>query len=325
MDIRNRPALKQTARDCLERAAYDPKKLVLLSSGAVTILTVVVALVDYLLQHGISNTGGLSGVGPRSVLETASTLLTAAQLLLVPFWQYGYTAAAMHTARGQTAEPRTLFSGFRRFGPLLRGLLVQLLIYCAIAYGSMILIVQVYSLTPLAAAMYEVMEPIANEMMRTGVPPELSDATAMALLDAMVPMILIWLVVYMVLYCIASYHMRLMPYLLLEEDRKLGAFAALGVSRLRTKGHRLALFKLDLSFWWYYALEMLLTFVCYGNVLLQLAGVTLPFNSTVSFFLFYALYLIGLLGLHLWRKPLVETTYALAYDALVPPAKLRSE
>lgn len=322
MDICNRPALKQTARNCLERASYDPKKLVLLSSGAVTIVTIVVAVLDYLLQHGISATGGLSGVDTRSVLETIRSVLLIVQLLGIPFWRYGYTAAAMHTARGEPAAPRTLLSGFRRFGPLLRGLLVQLLIYFAIGYGSMTIIVQLYSLTPFAAPVYELLEPFVNEAMLTGVTPEIDAATAMALLDAAAPMMLIWLAVCLVLYCITAYHVRLMPYLLLEEDRKLGAFAALGASHRSTKGHRLDLFKLDLSFWWYYVIELLLTAICYGDVLLQQAGITLPINDTVAFFLFYALYLIGLLGLHLWRKPQVETTYALAYDALVPPATL---
>ena len=51
--------------------------------------------------------------------------------------------------------------------------------------------------------------------------------------------------------------------------------------------NRLALFRLDLSFWWYYLAQFLLTALCYGDVILQAMNVSLPFNADVAFFVFY--------------------------------------
>lgn len=320
MDIRNRSALKQSAAQALSAAPYDPRKLVLIHTGAVAVFSLLLAALDFLLENQISGTGGLSGMGTRSILSTAQSVLTLLQMAAVPFWQLGYLFTAMRMARRQPAQPRALLEGFRQFGPLLRTLLLQCVIYLGIGLASYFLCIQIYMMTPWANALYDLLFPMMESTTVMSGNLVLDDATLLALLDAMLPAFILWLAVFGVLACILSYQLRMMNYALLD-DPKAGAFAALRASRRMTKGSRTALFKLDLSFWWFYGLELLLSVLCYGDVILELLGVTLPFSGTVGYFLFYTLYLAGQIVLYLWRKNHVEVTYALAYDSLreLPP------
>ena len=120
MNISDRRGLKAEARDALAAASYDPKKLILIHSGASIALGLVLALVNYLLSLGIDGTGGLSGVGMRSILETAQSVLMIGQLTVAVFWQIGYIFAAMKIGKGETVGVRDLLQGFRNFGPVLR-------------------------------------------------------------------------------------------------------------------------------------------------------------------------------------------------------------
>ena len=64
------------------------------------------------------------------------------------------------------------------------------------------------------------------------------------------------------------------------------------------------------------ALAILIPLLCYGDVLLPLAGVNLPFDPMVSFFLFYVASQAAQVLLY-WRcRNLVECTYVGAYDTL---------
>ena len=79
------------------------------------------------------------------------------------------------------------------------------------------------------------------------------------------------------------------------------------------------LFRVDLSFWWYYVLEGLLLAVCYLDMAFQLLGVVLPIDPNLLFFLCYFFYLLGSVGLEVWAGPLLHTTYAAVYAHLLPP------
>ena len=83
-----------------------------------------------------------------------------------------------------------------------------------------------------------------------------------------------------------------------------------------THGRRLDIFKLDLSFWWFYVLDGLTLALCYGDLILGLMGISLPISADVSYFLFYVLYLAAQLGLYVFARNRVECTYAAGYDAL---------
>ena len=84
------------------------------------------------------------------------------------------------------------------------------------------------------------------------------------------------------------------------------------------KRNGFALFRLDLSLWWYFLLTALASAVGYGDVLLPMVGITLPWPETVSYFLFYGLFLVIQFAIYYFFGNRVGITYALAYDSLLP-------
>ena len=72
----------------------------------------------------------------------------------------------------------------------------------------------------------------------------------------------------------------------------------------------------NVVFWWYWGLQLLCGLLAFGDVLLPMMGVALPFGADTALLLFYGLQLAASLAVAwLWRAP-VETAYALAYDTL---------
>lgn len=131
----------------------------------------------------------------------------------------------------------------------------------------------------------------------------------------MVPLLIIGAVVIIAISLPVIYHYRLASYFLLDSDQPR-AFAAMRSSRKLMRYLCIDMFKLDASFWWFYLLEVLTGVLCYGDLILGWMGVTLPFDATFAYFLFFALYLIGQLALYLWRKNEIDVTYACAYEFL---------
>lgn len=315
MDIRNRRQLKGEARRSLAMASYNPRYLVLIHTGATILLSLLVMALDFVLENQIGNTGGLGGMGLRSVLSTIQTVLQIVEFVVLPFWEFGYVFTVLRLARVQEAQPDTLLTGFRHIGPVLRYTLLQTLLYCAIAIPVFYLAVSIFMFTPWAAPLYEAMLPLMNETSLTTQELLLNEAATAAIMDAYVPIFAIFGVLYLLICAPLYYGLRMGSFCLMDAPEK-GALAAMRESRRMMKGRRIQLLRLDLSFWWYYLLYALLTVVCYGDLLLPLIGVELPWSSTVSFFVFYILSLVFQLVLYILTRNQVEVTYALAYDAL---------
>ena len=129
----------------------------------------------------------------------------------------------------------------------------------------------------------------------------------------------------MVIYCIllviviwaVSYRFRLVDYLLIDQPQ-LGALSALRTSRQKMKGHIKELFKLDISFWWYYLLRALSAGLIYLDMVLAILGVQLPLSPTASFFGVILAYLGSDFALNYFFLNRVEMAYALFYDILNP-------
>jgi hypothetical protein len=102
----------------------------------------------------------------------------------------------------------------------------------------------------------------------------------------------------------------------LADDPDKGAIHAILKSRHLMRRNCIALFRLDLKLWWYYAAQVLITLICYGDVLLPMAGVSFPWNATVSYYLFYVLSLAAQFALYYFTMNRVYGIYAVAYDAL---------
>lgn len=309
MIFRNRRGLKEEADRLLSQAALDPRKLMLIYVGATALLMLAATALNYILQLQIDGTGGLSGLGMRSALQTAAEVLQMAVSLVVPFWTMGYVSAVLRMARGQEFGTGTLLDGFRNFGPVLRLNLLRSALYVGICFVCCYLGMQIFLLTPLADPIYAAMESlteVSGELV-------LDDAALAAVEQAMIPMLVLCGILCAVVVLPVYYGLRLADFALMD-DPKAGARAAMSRSRAMMKGNKISLFRLDLSFWWFYLLDGLLMVLCYGDVVLSLLGVTLPFNADTAYFVFYVVYLVAQLCLYVWAKNKVECTYALGYD-----------
>ncbi len=290
-------------------------RLVLIWAGAAAGLSLAAGLLNYLLDTGIAGTGGLDGMGLRGLLSTAQSVLTMAASLLLPFWSLGYLAATLGMARQQPVSERTLLSGFRRFGPGLRLTVLEGLVYGLLCMGVTYLSVMILAMTPLARPVVAVMEPMMEALLTdpSWMP---SQAQSMALLEAMLPMLLWAMGLCLLVTVPVSYRLRFAR-LRLMDDPGCGARAALKTSFYMTKGHCLDLVKLDLGYWWFYLLELLILALSYGDTLLPLLGVSLPFGPELAFWLFYVLALVLQVAVYTVFHNRVSIAYALYYDSLL--------
>ncbi len=315
MDKNDRQYLKNQACQCLANAACSPARLIAIHTGVISLAAVLLAAANYFLEQQIGATGGLGGIGSRSVLVTVQSMLQLAQSVLLPFWQIGYVYVAMKLARQEATAPADLLEGFRRFGPVLRLHLLKTVISIAVAVLATNIASTIFLVTPFSAPLVNALTPLLSDADAISDPTALQEAITAVGESAMIPLACIFAVVLLLLGVPVFYHYRMASYFLLDSDSPK-AFAAMRSSRRLMRYLCLDLFKLDASFWWFYFLEILTVVLCYGDLLLSWMGLSLPFSADAAYYLFFGLYLVSQFGLYLWCKNRVEVTYACAYEFL---------
>lgn len=308
MSIPSAKYLKKKAANRLQ-SGKDPKKVVLVYAGIVAASSLVVTVVRNLLDSQISQTGGIQNIGTRSMLTTADTVLTIAQLLLMMCLTLGYTGSMLRIARGQYASPNSLKAGAERIWLLLRTRLLQGLILAAASFSLCFLVVNVCLLTPLSSRLIAVMGSMSAEALLA------DDIALLSLYSAMLPIMLIYLAALVPLLWYFSCTYRMVDYLLIDRPQ-LGAFGALRESRRMMQGNMKMMFRVDLSFWWYYVLQAVVTALVYLNMVLALFGLGLP--ADVLYWGTIVLYLAADFAVRYFFSNKVAVTYALFYDTLCP-------
>ena len=313
MNIRDIRQLKRTASQRLANAPL-AKNIVFLYGGISIGLSALVTIVNYFAGSEMSNYGGLSNIGIRSMLSTIQTVLPMIQSVVVMALEFGYLNAALRISREQYASPNSLRMGYQRFWPMLRLNLMQALIYMAIMILSSYLAIQLYLVTPLSN---DVMT-ITSGLVGASDPLAMIDeATYLAISNAILPLFPIWGGIFLLLFLPIFYKFRMANYLLIDNPKMRTGMLLRESGRLMKK-NRFALFRLDLSLWWYFLLTSLASAVGYGDVILPMFGITLPWPETVSYFLFYGIYLVlELILVYFFLNP-ISVTYALAYQSLCP-------
>lgn len=318
MDIRNRRELKAAASEAL-RSAPNQKRLILIWAGIGTALPLIISVLTYLLEHRIADTGGLSGIGLRSILSTVQSVLSFSTSVLIPFWSFGYIAVTLRFARKEAVKDASLLEGFRRFRPVFRLILLEILIYAVICFICVQAVSTLLSFTPLAAPVYAILES-AQEMLLTGA---VDESVVQAFTEAMAPIFTISGLACVIVLIPVFYLLRLAPLCIMDLPG-CGARQAIRMSLRMMRRNSLSLFCLDLSFWWFYLIQLLVGFLCYGDVLLPLIGIALPFSYEVSFFAFYIASLLVQFALLYMANNKVQTTYALFYTTLRTPPKVQT-
>ena len=304
--------LRRQADQRLQSAAYNPQKLILIHTAIGLGASLAMAFLSFLFSLEIENTGGLSGMGTRSILSTIQVVLEFSVMILMPFWNIGLCRAALGWYRNERTEVPSLLEGFRRFGSVLgQKILVGGLFMIALFLASQISST-LYMLTPFAQPLLDMM----NEMMTADPDALITQAYTGEMLTAMIPLFIISGVLFAGLAIPLFYRTRFADLALMDGNR--GPVSVLVSFRI-TKGKMRQIFKLDLWFWWFYLLQFLTVVLCYADTILALAGVALPMSADASFFLFYILGSLAQLLL-LWQyQAKVSATYDVAYHTLLLP------
>lgn len=297
MAILNARELRDRGAAAADRCRSEGRRLVLVYCGVIAALALGSNGVHLLLDSRIGDTGGLDGMGLRSVLQTVQEILTYVNTLFGPFWAAGFVYAMVSMVRGNAPRPADLTQGFRRVGRILSASLYQFLLIFSLTMATIMGSSLLFSLTSWGSSV---------DLM-----------SAETSLTELLPFLLIWLVLFLGAYGHVYYSFSMGVYLMME--RRIGGVAALMESRRLTRGHKWQLLKLDLSFWWYHALGLLISVVGYLDAILTVLQVPLPMDPTVMFFVTMAAYCVLQTALFLWKKCEVDAAHVLAYEAIAHP------
>lgn len=309
--------LRWQAERLLLNAHHSPRRIVLIHTAVSLGASLLLALFNFLLSHMISGTGGLSGMGTRSLLTTAQAVVELAVTILLPFWNIGLVRAAMNWARKESVQPATLLEGFRRFVPVLGVNLMRGALFLLAGMAVTYLGTTLFMFTPFADRLTEALRPFIEEAGGSATMESLMTEEIIAqIFPATVPLLIFLGVLLAVVFIPLFYRVRFADFAAMDGARPL--ICILESFRI-TKKKCLQIFKIDLSFWWFYLLQALSVGLCYGDMLLQALGVTLPISPAVAYFLFFTLGIVCQ-GVLLWRcQAQVSATYAVTYDVLTAP------
>jgi uncharacterized membrane protein len=316
MNIRDIRQLKTAASEQLS-SAPNAKNIVLVYGGITVAMAALVTVINFITGTEMSNFGGLSNIGIRSFLSTIQTVLPMIQSVVLLALELGYVNACLRISRGQYASYRSLKMGFDRFLPMLRLSLMQGLIYLFILMLSVYFGVQIFLLTPLGS---DAMTIVSNLTAAADPMAAMDEATYLAFSQAIIPLFPVWGIVFLSLFLPIFYQFRLTNYILIDNPN-MRTMQILRQSRQYMRRNRLNLLRLDLSMWWYFLLTLLATTACYGDLLLPLLGVQLPWSDTVGYFVFYGVYLVLEFAIFYLFLNRVGVTYAMAYQSLCPEKK----
>lgn len=314
MDRQERNELHNLAKERLAANTFSPRKLVAIHTGAVLLLTLLLSAVQYFLEQQIGSTGGIGGMDTRAMLSTAQYVLQVAQLLLIPIWEIGIAFTALKIARNEQADLSGLPEGFARFFPVLGLHLFRTALFVGVGFISVYLGSSLFFATPFATPILEQLVPhLTGDALQD--PAALQELLMPILEENVLPLMVFMLLVFAVLSLPLVYRYRLASFYLLDETEK-GALYALRSSRRIMRFLCIDFFKLDLKFWLFYVLDLLITAVGYGDLILDLLGITLPIGADVAYFAFLIIYAVLQFALYTWKRGEVEVTYATAYCSL---------
>lgn len=302
-------SLSQIQHDAAQRLKKDGnhfRKLVLIHTAATLALSLLLMLITWLSQF-IAPEGGLSNMGTQTLLSTGQTLLQLLSTLVVPFWNAGLIYAVLRFIRNRSSVPVDLTEGFRRWSNIASSLLLQGLIYFATAMACSFVSSLLLSFAPLPPFVYQDLTAFV-------------EAPAFPISSGVRVFLVLYLVVYGAAVCVLLipklYLYRLTTYRIMDDEPCTGLQALLH-SRQLMKGNRRRLFLLDLRFWWFYLLELVISTLSMGDLIASELGMHLPLSPDVAVWLFPILGMLARLALYWFAKPHMEVTYGLFYEQIL--------
>lgn len=316
MDICNTSEIKAAALRRLTDAGQ-AKRIAAIYAGVTLGLSALVTILGLVLEAMMSGATGLGGMGRRTILSSIQSMLPWVIGLITMCVELGYQAAMLRVARGQYASPQTLRLGFDRFWVLLRCILLEGVILFAIAFGGIYIATMLFMLTPFSGRVMEVLSPVLENVTLLSPEMVLDEALYDQLMQAMIPAFVMCAIVVAAAAIPVLYRLRMARFVIIDKPG-IGALAALRESRKMMKGNCLRLVKLDMSLWPYYIGCVFASLLCYGDVLLPMMGARFPWSDTVSYYLFFALYLAVQFAVYYFLRNQAEVAYSIAYDSIRP-------
>ena len=292
--------IKAMARQRVMDTKYPAKKLALIYIGVTVISGLLLSLLGAFLEGQMDAHGGLGGMEFRTALSMLQTALMVAVTLATPFWNLGYTSAALKTARNESPEPKSLLAGFRVILPGLRLYLLQIAVVMAVSILAMQVGTILYVMSPASDGALIFLEQMLKDV------SVIDEAMALDILKLMWPMYLMIGIVLLALLIPVAYRLRLTDFQLLEGHE--GALRNMALSRRKMRGNCFRFFRLDLGFWWYYLLQLAAVALSYGDALVG--------DSQLAYWGFYIASCVGQVVVAYCFLPRVATTYAVAYDEI---------
>ena len=307
MDPRN---AKQAAAAMLAKPGCNAKNLALTYAGVVVLFSLLCTGISYGLGIAADNTSGLSGLALRSMYQSGQTVISLASNILILLWQFGLISVAVGYARGQRMYSSNLWDGFQCWGRILRMSLLLMIVALGVFMACTYIATFLFTLSPLSDSLYLKMESLHIN----GASTELTDELMAQLIPYMGWMFVFFGILLLVIGLPTLYRFRLCEFALMDDAA--GARDAIRISKLLSQGNRFGMFRLDLSFWWFYLLQVLSIAVGYLDVILPAAGVKLPIHQDVAMWIAFCLSL-GLQFLITWRFAVpYQTAFAVYYDRL---------
>lgn len=316
MDICNTSEVKAAAARRLVDA-QQAKRIAAIYAGVTLGLSALVTILGLVLDGMMSSATGLSGMGRRTILSSAQSMLPWVVTLITMCVELGYQAAMLRVARGQYASPQTLRLGFDRFWVLLRCMLLEGVILFAISFGGIYIASMLFMFTPFSSKAVELITPVLENVTLLNPEMVLDEALYAQLMQALIPAFILCAVVVAAAVIPVLFRLRMVRFVIIDKPG-VGALAALRESRKMMKGNCLKLFKLDVSLWVYYIGCVFASILCYGDILLPMLGISLPFSATVGYYLFFVLYLAVQFAVYYFLRNPAEVSYAIAYDSIRP-------
>ena len=317
MNFHNIRALKDTA-DLRLSSAREEKKLVLIYGGIVIGLAVLVTLLSHVLDLRIAQSGGLSNMGSRTILSSIQSVLPMVQSVVLLCLEIGYIAAMLRISRGQYVSTQTLRLGFDRIWVLIRVTLLQSLIYTGVSVAAFYLSANIFAVTPLSSDFMDIVLPMMEgTTMLNPATLMLDEATVLQLLKSMIPLFVITGIIFAVLAIPVFYQYRMVNYVIIDKPA-LGAMAALRESRKIMRRNGFALFRVDLSLWYYYLAGAAAVVIGYGDWILASLGISLPLSETAASLVFYGFLLAAQFAVYYFLRNRAEVIYGLVYEDLRP-------
>ena len=206
-------SLSNAARESL-RVGRKPKQVIFVYTLVLTALALATTLLDYLLGLQVDQTTGLDNMEFNSLLSSLRSLLPVAQMVVSACLQLGYLWTMLRVSRKLYADAHDLKKGFSRVGPLVRCFLLKMALYMGLSFLLTMPASMLFSISPWANSLNELMPVMEDPNMAAAM---LTDpAAGNQLLLALLPMVIMFALVYLIVLIPVHFRLRMATYLLAD-------------------------------------------------------------------------------------------------------------